>query len=204
MSAFEHPSLNLPVTQEQRERSLEYLQGAYAEGRLTIYEFDSRAGTVLSATTRRELNQAFTGLARVPVGTGATLLGRRRSSGPGAGARVGATVAHLSGLGSFVVGPAVVYAMAPHGGYARREAAKAFNFQLVSLVVLATLSIFLDGFLGGALLGVAGFAWLMLTIAGVAHAGSGDDWRNPVSRVVPLRLLDEGDPVGRGPKQLGR
>lgn len=206
MSAFEHPSLGLPVTEEQRERSLAYLQQAYAEGRLTIYELDARVETVLQATTRREMNQAFEGLARIPAGTGASLLMRptRPKGIPGPAGRTGATVAHLTGLGSFFVGPAVCYALAPHESYARREAAKAFNFQLVALLVMAITGALAEGFLGGALSGVLGIAWLVLTVAGIAHAASGDDWRNPVSRVIPLRPLDEGRPQGRNLKELGR
>ncbi|MEL4506343.1 DUF1707 and DUF4870 domain-containing protein [Luteococcus sp. H138] len=206
MSAFEHPSLGLPVTEDQRERSLAYLQQAYAEGRLTIYELDARVETVLQASTRREMNRAFEGLARIPVGAGASLLMRptRPTGVPGPMGRTGATVAHLTGLGSFFVGPAVCYALAPHESYARREAAKAFNFQLVALVVMAITGALTEGFLGGALSGVLGITWLVLTVAGISHAASGDDWRNPVSRLVPLRPLDEGRPQGRRPKEITR
>lgn len=200
-SPFEHPSLALPVTEEQRERSLAYLQQAYAEGRLTIYELDQRVETVLGATNRRAMNQAFTGLARIPVGTGASLLLRRPGNQPGPVSRVGATVAHLSGLGTSIVGPAVVYAMSPHGGYTRREAAKAFNFQLIALLVLGSTALLTNGWIWTSLLALP---WLLLTVAGIAHAGGGDDWRNPVTRVLPLKLLDEGRPLGERPRELGR
>ncbi len=43
MSAtFEHPSLHLPVTEEQRDRAEHWLQEAYADGRVTSEEFDRR------------------------------------------------------------------------------------------------------------------------------------------------------------------
>lgn len=201
-SPFEHPSLGLPVTDEQKDRAVDYLQQAYAEGRLTIYEFEDRVQTVLEASTRREMNRAFTGLATIPMG--ASLLPRRRPAGvPGPMGRAGATIAHVSGLGSFFIGPAVCYALAPHESYARREAAKAFNFQLVALLLMAITGVLTEGFLGGTLSGILGVTWLVLTVAGIAHAASGDDWRNPVTRVIPLRPLDEGRP-GRRPRELGR
>lgn len=67
MSAiYEHPSLRQPVTTEQRDRAENWLQEAYADGRITELEFDHRIGQVISAATRKELNEAFFGLVQVP------------------------------------------------------------------------------------------------------------------------------------------
>ncbi len=200
-SAFEHPSLQLPVTAQDRERALGYLQQAYAEQRLTEWELDQRIEMVLQARTRREMNRAFDGLARIPVGTGAVLMARRASGQPGPVARTGSALAHLSGLGTWVFGPAVFYAATPRHSHTHREAAKAFNFQLV-MGVLAGLVGMLTSVLGAGELAmpVGALVWLVLTVVGGARAASGEDWTNPVSRVVPFKLLDEG----RAPRQLGR
>ena len=66
-SAYEHPSLQLHVTNEQRDRAEPWLKEAYADGRISESEFDHRIGQVLSAATRKELNQAFYGLVQVPT-----------------------------------------------------------------------------------------------------------------------------------------
>ena len=60
-SVYEHPSLQLYVTPDQRDRAESWLKEAYADGRVSESEFDQRIGQVLSAT-RKELNEAFYGL----------------------------------------------------------------------------------------------------------------------------------------------
>ena len=66
-STYEHPSLKLYVTPEQRDRAETWLKEAYADGRISELEFDQRIGQVLSATTRKELNEAFYGLVQIPT-----------------------------------------------------------------------------------------------------------------------------------------
>ena len=65
-AAYQHPSLNMTVTPEQRDRAESWLKDAYAEGRVSESEFDRRIGQVLSADNRKELNEAFYGLVNVP------------------------------------------------------------------------------------------------------------------------------------------
>ncbi|GAA1396813.1 DUF1707 and DUF4870 domain-containing protein [Luteococcus peritonei] len=191
---FEHPSLQLPVTETDRDRSLAYLRRAYGEGRLTEYELDQRLETVLTARTRRELNAAFSGLAVVPVGTGASLLApRRRPVGsPTLTGRAGGSLAHLSGLATLAVGPGVAYAMAGRGSYARHEAAKAFNFQMATILLAMAAGLLMSGPLEAVVFSVGAVAWFVLSLLGAVHAGSGENWRNPVTRALPLRFLDEG------------
>lgn len=190
---FEHPSLQIPVTEADRERSLAYLRRAYGEARLTECELDQRLEVVLTARTRRELNTAFDGLARVPVGTGASLFGPRRPLGaPTIGGRVAGSVAHLSGLATLAVGPGIAYAMTTRGSYARHEAAKAFNFQMATILGAVVAGMLLSGPAEGIVFALGSVAWFVLTLLGAVHAGSGENWRNPVTRAVPLRLLDEG------------
>ena len=61
-------SLGWAVTEEQRDRTVDFLSDQYAEGRLDSLEFDARVGQALKATTRRELNAE--GRARVPLHKG--------------------------------------------------------------------------------------------------------------------------------------
>ena len=64
---YEHPSLSMHVTPEQRDRAESWLKDAYADGRISESEFDRRIGQVLTAVTRKELNEAFYGLVQVPT-----------------------------------------------------------------------------------------------------------------------------------------
>src|SRR4051794_28495614 len=64
---YEHPSLKMHVTPEQRDRAETWLKDAYADGRVTELEFDTRMGQILPATNRKELNEAFYGLVHVPT-----------------------------------------------------------------------------------------------------------------------------------------
>ena len=53
MSAMsEHPSLKMHVTSDQRDRAEDYLKEAYADGRISESEFDTRIGQVLGAAGR--------------------------------------------------------------------------------------------------------------------------------------------------------
>ena len=64
---YPHPTLQMSVTPEQRERAVSWLQQAYAEDRIGESELDWRLGQVLEATDRRQLNLAFNGIVDVPV-----------------------------------------------------------------------------------------------------------------------------------------
>ncbi len=198
-TSYEHPSLKLYVTPEQRERAESWLQEAYADGRVSEDEFDGRIGQVISSVTRKDLNEAFYGLVQVP--TTSRALGvhpayqplvrpeTRQQAGRGV-----AAVAHFSVFFFWLFGPGVVYALSTPGTYARREAAKAFNFQLISTVAFIAVAIVsgvTDSHLLSGLLGLMGLAWLVLTVVGGAKALQGEDWRNPVKSVVKLEVLAE-------------
>jgi len=197
MSAtYEHPTLQMRVTNDQRDRAESWLKEAYADGRVSESEFDTRIGQVLSAVTRKDLNQAFYGLVQVPTPSRALgvhpayqpLVHPQTKQQAGRGA---AGVAHFSVFFTWWFGPAVVFALSSPGSYARREAAKAFNFTLI-----ATIGMVLFGILGAvtnidALPGLAFLGAVVLTIVGGAKALQGDDWRNPVKSVVKLEVLSE-------------
>ena len=105
-----------------------------------------------------------------------------------------AAFAHFSAFLLWLFGPALVYALSTPGTYARREAAKAFNFQLIALVAFVVVGM-LGGITGldifGWLMPFMGLGWLVLTIVGGAKALQGENWKNPVRRVVPLQVLSE-------------
>lgn len=187
MNLPEHPSLSLPVTVPDRDRAEDALKEAYADGRIGEVELDRRLGLVMTATNRRELNGAFYGIAPArPFPPGLPLTARPRGTGL-------AAVAHFSVFFTWIFGPLLCWAVAGPGSYARREAAKAFNFQVISTVLLV-----LAGVLGGlvlptvvdTMLGLGFVAWLVLTVVGGARAASGANWTNPVSRVIRWEVLD--------------
>lgn len=196
---FEHPSLTLHVTEQQRDRAEQWLQEAYADGRVSESEFDARIGQVISAVTRRDLNSAFYGLVQVPMHSQA--LGKhpvyhpairpetRQQAGRGV-----AGFAHFSGFFFWLFGPGLVFVSSSPGSYSRREAAKAFNFQLVSTIAVVLMIIL------GAVTGVDVFfflawmmslAWVVMTIVGGAKALQGENWRNPVKNVIKFEALSE-------------
>jgi hypothetical protein len=197
--SYEHPSLRLQVTPEQRTRAENWLQEAYADGRLSEDEFDRRIEQVLSASTRKELNQAFYGLVQVPVRSQALGVHPayqplvrpevRQQAGRGA-----AGFAHFSVFFLGLLGPALVYGLSGTGTYPRREAAKAFNFQFIALLAFVT-TVIVAGVLQaehlGMLLPIMVLAWLGFTIVGGAKALQGEDWRNPVQRVIKIEVLKE-------------
>ena len=195
----EHPSLKMHVTSDQRDRAEDWLKEAYADGRISESEFDTRIGQVLSADNRKELNEAFYGLVHVPSPSQAVGVHPayqpfiRPEARDRAGRGVGA-VAHFSTLPFWLVGPGLVYALSTPGTYARREAAKAFNFTLVSWVAIFA-SVILAGItnldLFNMVSGIMFVGWVVLSIVGGAKAAHGENWRNPVKQVVKLEVLSE-------------
>jgi uncharacterized Tic20 family protein len=196
---YPHPTLQMSVTPEQRERAVAWLQQAYAEDRIGESELDWRLGRVLESANRRELNEAFYGIVSVPLASQAVGLHPayqplvrpelRQQAGRGA-----AGFAHLSVFVLWLLGPLLVLGVSAPGSYARREAAKAFNFQLLSFLLLAATAIVSSIFPGDGfdpVLGLMALGWFVLTIVGGAKALQGEDWRNPVTRVLKLQPLSE-------------
>lgn len=194
---FEHPSLRQPVTDEQRDRATSWLQEAYADGRLTEDDFDRRIGQVISAGTRRDLNEAFFGLVSVPMTSRAVgvhpayqpVSPQTEKIGRGA-----AAFAHFSALLTWIFGPLLVYATSTRGTYARKEAAKAFNFQVtaaLAMIVGAIASAILPNAVDNILMPVLWLGWLLGTVIGGAKAAQGEDWTNPVKKVLRFEILTE-------------
>ncbi|WP_203567051.1 DUF1707 and DUF4870 domain-containing protein [Aestuariimicrobium ganziense] len=202
-----HPNLTLRVTEAQRDRALAYLQGAYADGRLSADELDHRIGQALVAETRAELNAAFSGLVQIPLSSAAVgahpayapLVNQHRD---GTAGRVTATLGHLSALGTSIVGPGLVYAVTAKDSYAKLEAAKAFNFQVTMLGLIIGSAIFLEWLpFHGALMALLGISWLVFTVVGGLRASNGEEWTNPINRVLPVRVLEDRPAHKRRPRR---
>jgi uncharacterized Tic20 family protein len=198
-ATYEHPSLSMQVTPEQRDRAEAWLKDAYADGRISEGDFDQRIGQVISAVTRKDLNQAFFGLVNIPTSSKALGLhpAYQPLVPPEARQRAGrgvAGLAHFSAFFLWLLGPGLVFALSTPGTYARREAAKAFNFQLIAAVAFVVVGMLagitgLDVFTW--LLPFMGLGWFILTILGGAKALQGEDWKNPVKHVIKLEVLSE-------------
>jgi uncharacterized Tic20 family protein len=212
-SSFEDPGLRATVAPEQRDRAEQHLQAAYAEGRITEQEFDRRIEQVLSAGTRKELNEAFYGLVEAPSSSGPSYdqaaygqtpyeqsysamqpYGYQHHPAYQQQGTAGGSLAHFSGLFLSILGPGVGYAVSPQDSPARREAAKAFNFQLISLIaslIAGTVVVFTDVGLINFLVGLGWLAWVTLSIVGGVKAAQGGTWNNPVTKAVKLKVLPE-------------
>ena len=200
MSAtFEHPSLHLPVTEDQRDRAEHWLQEAYADGRVTSEEFDRRIGQVLGAGTRKELNEAFYGLVQVPSTSRAMgvhpayqpLVGQQTKQQAGRGV---AGVAHFSALLTSVFGPLLIFALARRAAIRARRPPRpstssssrwSAGSACWSCGGVTGLGIF------DFLIGLAFIGWVVLTVLSGAKALQGDDWTNPVKKIVKVEALSE-------------
>lgn len=180
------PLPSLRVSDADRHRATEALKDAYCEGRIDEVDLDHRLALALVARTRGDLQASLRGLAIRP-----RPLGTHPDSRPGT---VGGGLAHLSGLFTWILGPLLVHALSAPGGAARREAARAFNFQLVSSIafVLTVVAggILLPEAVVAALVGLGWLGWATLTVVGGARVLSGQPWVNPVLRVVRWEALD--------------
>jgi uncharacterized membrane protein len=196
---YEHPSLKMHVTSDQRDRAEDWLKEAYADGRITESEFDTRIGQVLSAGSRKELNEAFYGLVHVPspsqaVGVHPAYQPFIRPEARDQAGRGVAAFAHFSVFFLWLFGPALVYALSSPGTYARREAAKSFNFTLITFLAFVASGIvggITDINLFGMISALIAVAWVVLTIVGGAKAAHGEDWTNPLKRVTKREVLSE-------------
>ncbi len=196
----EHPSLSLLVSDEQRERAVDWLQRAYAEGRLTEAELDQRLDQALAARTRKDLNLAFYGLVQ-PAPTSQAM-----SPHPGYNPLVSQRPIDSTdrGIGAFsyfsapvlgFFGPLIGYLVASEGSEGKRVSAAAFDFTLVGaggVVAGIILAVIWEPL--GFVVGLVALAWFILMIVGGAKAAAGEPWENPIMKRVPIRLLSKPDP----------
>ena len=189
------------VSRGDRENAEARLRTAHQLGQIGAAEFETRLSRVIAADRLDQLAAAVDG--PLPIEAPPQY---RSYSEPAPGYVSGAVVApstdknttlaliaHLSPFLTWLIGPLVIWAMAPAGSYAKREAAKAFNWQLIAFVaglVFGVLGNLLPGD-GNPLAGIWTAIWVVLTVLGAVGAAKGNDWRNPIRAAVPWEVLSE-------------
>lgn len=190
------------VSAADRQRAEQRLRHAHQQGRLGSAEFEARLSAVIMADRLADLAAAVDGPA--PVTAGNPWQGHRASepvSGPVVpasgsavrGSTTMAVIAHLSPLLTWIFGPLVIWAVSPEGSTTRREAAKAFNWQLVASAIGLAASMIgwiLPGD-GNPIARIWTVIWLVLTVIGAVAAAKGRDVTNPVRRLVPWEVLPD-------------
>lgn len=185
------PLLNQRVSDEQRDRAVDYLQQAYAAGAIEPDMFEERLGEALSANTRAELNRSLREVARVA----APMLPKRApmAAHPAAGRaeNVGAGLVHLSGLPTVFIVPAIVKAASTPGSRIWWEAGRAMSFQLTSMIV-GVVMITLAGFtgIGGGFVALAYIFYVVLSLIFSARAFSGEVSTGPLAEALPFKPKD--------------
>ncbi|MFF3441207.1 DUF1707 and DUF4870 domain-containing protein [Streptosporangium sp. NPDC002721] len=184
----------LRVSNQDRERVVEHVQAAYAEGRLDKIEFDDRLERAMTARVHGDLvpiMQELYGTHPVrplpypPVmGRAQAACGRPGTRGDTGAERLGAMASHLLPLiGLPVIGPAVMMLTAGKTSpYVRAHSVEALNFQLTMLAATIVLAITFIGFVLTPLLWIGG---VVLSVVGAVAAAGDGDFRYPFT----LRLV---------------
>lgn len=179
--------LDLRVTNEQRDRVIDYLGVALADGRLDHGEWEQRVEQAMRAKTRRELNATLRGLATVPLVSSAV----STRPLPTHGSSVGAGIVGLSALFTGPFGPLVGVVISERGSWSRRQIAKQANFQIdmfglvvITMIVIGVGNMDLNGVVGDAMW-AWGIVWVLGTLIRAIKAFEGTDWDDPVIRCCP-------------------
>ncbi|GHE41686.1 hypothetical protein GCM10017673_50020 [Streptosporangium violaceochromogenes] len=163
----------LRVGNEDRERVVEHVKAAYAQGRLDKADLDDRLERAMTARVHGDLMPIMHELygphpvAAVPYppASRGTASGRHGAGVVTGGDRLGAAAAHLLPLtGLVAIGPLILLLAAGRTSpYIRRHAVEALNFQLTLLGATVLLAITFVGmvltplvWVGGAVLSVVG------------------------------------------------
>lgn len=200
-SAAEQPAPDGPINEMQRGDAERQLHQAFRDGRITTTDFEERFTKAMNATQLGQLRAALENIpapvqqAMVSVHqqyrshTGQQRPGQWTPAIPQQNESGAAMLTHLSGLISWIIGPAIIYGSSRPGSVVRREAAKAFNFQLLSSILFIVGAVIFGTFGLGGLVALMWFGWFGLTIAGGVMAGRGDDWTNPLNSWVKVNPL---------------
>ncbi|MFT3861225.1 DUF4870 domain-containing protein [Micropruina sp.] len=193
------------VTKSDRDRAEQRLREAHQLGRINATEFDVRMARVITAERQSDLAAAVDGPLpsstsfpsyggsippAKPTFAGSVLPSRRPLAGNGT---TMAVIAHLAPFLTWLIGPAVIWAISAKGSYQRREAAKAFNWQVLAAIggmLVSVIGWIIPG-QGNPITGIWTAGWVILTVFGAVMAGKGADWTNPIRRLVPLEVLSE-------------
>ncbi|MDO5092824.1 MAG: DUF1707 and DUF4870 domain-containing protein [Propionibacteriaceae bacterium] len=175
------------ISDNTRDRAIELLQRAYAEGRINESELEHRLDLVFTATTYPQVRLALQDLP-APVPALAKSQTVKTPSRPSTAPADKAAFVHLSGLISGPVGPGIAWLLTAKDSQLNAEAAKALNFQVLSVILFA----------GGAVLSwiafglpvfLWGIAWVILTVIDGLKAGRGEAWENPVTQITGFRPI---------------
>lgn len=171
-----HPGLR--VSDGDRERAVEEIKTAFADGRLDKAEMDERLQLAMSARTAADLRHAVADL-RGPARPRWTPTWKVDAP-VDSGDRVGAAAAHLLTLcGLFMIGPLIMLMSAGrHAPYIRGHAIEALNFHLTVLGATLLLPITIVGIL---LLPVVWVLAIVLPVVGGCAALLGREFRYPLT-----------------------
>ncbi|GII27716.1 hypothetical protein Pmi06nite_11580 [Planotetraspora mira] len=166
-----HPGLR--VTNQDRERVVEHVQAAFAEGRLDKDEMDERLHLAMTARTHADLLPIMNDLYGARAEFEPSPPSAAADPEPDAGERVGGAAAHLLTLcGLFVIGPLI---MLLAGGrtspYIRRHALEALNFHLTVLGATLLLPFTVIGVVLLPFIWILGF--VLSVVGGVAALADG-------------------------------
>lgn len=173
-----HPAY-VRVSQAERERVVEDLSDAFADGRLDQAEFDRRMHLAMTARTRGDLGPLLSDLRVSDTPTPPAT-----SGSPTGSERGWAALSHLLPLCSLFIGPLVVLLTAGReSAFVRDQAAESLNFQLTFLLANIGLLFAVVLTLGlAALIYVPlGMAWFVLILMGSVVPLLGRRFRYPAN-----------------------
>ncbi len=181
--ASARPEQRLRVSDADRDKVVEHVKAAFAEGRLDKDEMEERLGLAINARTHADLEPITRDLYGTPAPAPQTHPvpppHHRPGPSPDAGERLGAAFAHVL----FLIGPlTMMLTGARTSRYIRAHAVEALNFHLTLLGATILLPMTVIGVVLVPLMWIAAtLLWMVGTIAGLADGG----FRYPLT----LRLI---------------
>lgn len=172
-----HPAY-VRVSEAERDRVVEDLGNAFADGRLDQPEFDRRMHLALTSRTRGDLAPLLADL-RVPLTPP-----RPVAAGPTGNERAWAALCHALPLFSLFIGPLVVLlTVGRESAFVRDQAAESLNFQLTFLLANVGLAfaVVLTFGLAALVYLPLGLAWFLLLLVGSVVPLLGRRYRYPMN-----------------------
>lgn len=189
------PAPDAPITEMQRDGAERLLHQAHRDGRITTTDFERRFTEAMNAARSGQLAGAIANIpapvtqAVVQVHNQYRSYQQQQAVALPEQANQTAMWAHLSGLISGPVGPGLFYMTARQGSVVRKQAAKAFNFQIAALIVMVVTGIVFSILGLGTLANIVWAAWLALTVIGGVRAKRGEAWNNPIHNYIKVQPL---------------
>lgn len=181
--ASARPEQRLRVTDADRDRVVENVKAAFAEGRLDKDEMEERLGLAINARTHADLapitHDLYGTAAPAPRQAQPVPPPHRPGPPPDGGERLGAAFAHVL----FLIGPlTMMLTGARTSRYIRAHAVEALNFHLTLLGATILLPLTVVGAVLVPFMWIAAMLlWMVGTVAGLADGG----FRYPLT----LRLI---------------